>query len=124
MDWAVNVNWFGLTKAEKEGVILLYVDDGHGIRLCPYKTPITTTYAIGEIEYRFVVGGNSGNEGSVSTVVALKSGSWIWLNIRSTFLPSIKWNLVLIPPGSTQRRLAPPDPNDYKATCEYYGITE
>jgi len=35
-----------------------------------------------------------------------------------------RFRYILIPGGTHLRRSSPPDPGDYKATCEYYGIPE
>jgi len=75
----------------------------------------------GSLNYRFSIQKTSSGY-DLYPVVALKSGQWNRDGfIKNTFLPDKKWRIIMIPVDANARH-APPDPRDYLATCEYYGI--
>lgn len=143
LDWAVALNAPYIIKpADADGAILLYVNNGRGIRLTSFRVTVNSSGTIGPLgylykgtlEFRFVI-----EQPLLATdknlylypIVALKDGNWDWGTghseqkyMQQTYLPSIEWKVVLIPTSTMRRSSPPPDPNDYKATCAYYGIPE
>ncbi len=127
--------------ADGDGAILCYVNDGHGISLAPGMAAIKSVAIIhhgmaalyeGTVEFRFVI--TKSQEASlkyyyVIPVVALKTGVWDWKDspseyINKTYLPALKWKVIVVPASQARRSSPPPDPSDYEATCAYYGISE
>jgi hypothetical protein len=143
LDLAVALNApYQIGPADADGAILLYVNNGHGIRLTSFQTTVNSSGTIGPLgylyngvlEFRFVI-----EQPLLATdtnlylypIVALESGTWDWGTgesdqkyIQQTYLPSIEWKVVVIPTSSARKSSPPPNPKDYKATCAYYGIAE
>lgn len=128
LDWLVNYpKGYHIEAANTTGVILMYVDNGgyYGIKLAPFELPVNSIVAgrgvQGSLNYRFSIQKTSSGY-DLYPVVALKSGQWNREGfIKNTFLPDKKWRIIMIPVDANARH-APPDPRDYLATCEYYGI--
>lgn len=129
LDWLVNYpKGYSIDAANTTGAILMYVDNGgyYGIKLAPFELPVNSIVAgrgvQGSLKYRFSIQKTSDGY-HLYPVVALRSGQWNRDGfIKNTFLPDKKWRVIMIPVDANARHAAPPDPNDYIATCEYYGI--
>lgn len=140
---------FKIEAADADGLILAYVDNGKGIRLTPSYTEVRSVvteggvellHYDGAVEFRFVIKALSAEQYAIIPVVALKQGSWDWKRphiphlpynytteyyIQKNYLPELKWKVVIIPASVSARHSSPPpDTDDYKATCAYYGIPE
>lgn len=79
------------------GVVLLYVDDGHGVKLVPFKTD-RSLGAGRAVEFRMVFNlTNPVYNSNVFPVVALTSGTWGDQAMKNDYLSKIKWKLIVIP---------------------------
>lgn len=113
----------------ENSVVLVYVDYGNGALLAPARRQVTgtsggSTYTwILEFNYAFgnkpeyakwiYIGAGVIREGGVGDITYLKS----------TYMPTVKWNIIQIPQGTVMgRRSTPPDYSNYDEVCEYYGI--
>ena len=129
LDWLVNYpKGYPIDAANTTGAILMYVDNGgyYGIKLAPFQLPVSSIVAgrgvQGSLIYRFSIQKTSDGY-HLYPVVALRSGQWNRDGfIKNTFLPDKKWRVIMIPVDANARQAPPPDPRDYLATCEYYGI--
>jgi hypothetical protein len=143
LDLAVALNApYTIQQADADGAILLYVNNGHGIRLTSFRVAVNSSGTIGPlgylyngtVEFRFVI-----EQPLLATdtnlylypIVALKDGTWDWGTgksdqeyIQNTYLPFISWKVVIIPTSVARKSSPPPSPENYKATCAYYGIAE
>lgn len=80
-----------------DGVVLLYVDDGNGVKLAPFKTDrsLGTGRAV---EFRMVFNlTSSGVRSDVYPVVALTKGTWNPTDMIKDYLSKVKWKLIVIP---------------------------
>jgi hypothetical protein len=96
---AIN-SWHELyNQGESEhSAINVYVDDGHGSRAVPFQRTVTGGGRTGVLEFRFVFGADPRYAQWLDPVVALRSGQWDRDNyIKNTYLPSLKWRVVVIP---------------------------
>lgn len=140
---------FKIDAADAGGLILVYVDNGKGIRLTPFRTRIQSVVTEGNdvlghydgaVEFRFVMKALSEGQYAIVPVVSLKQGDWDWIlpeipgfpypffteyYIQKDYLPALKWKVVVIPANASARHASPPpDASDYQATCAYYGLPE
>ncbi|WP_309890029.1 hypothetical protein [Archangium sp.] len=97
---AVN-SWQGLSGSQPAAAaILVYVDDGKGARLVPFSRTVSGGGRTGEVEFRFIFDTNPSFAQWLHPIVALKSGTWDRdVYIKNTYLPSLKWRVVVIPPA-------------------------
>lgn len=123
---AGEIQWYSangvkqLSNEEQSGVVLVYVKDGYTIRLCPFSKQVIASGQNGVLKYRFSFGSSW-----AYPVVALSSGSWDATYIKNTYLPTLEWNFITIPPGTSGRMTdTNVDYSDYKAVCAYYGLPE
>lgn len=94
-------SWHGLTDNQAaHAAILVYVDDGKGVRLCPYQQEVTRGGETGDLEFRFAFNADPGFAKWLNAVIALKGGSWNDPYIKDNYFPKLKWRLVIIPPAS------------------------
>lgn len=141
LDVAVYYDYpFTINKNNANAAILAYVDNGAGIHFVPFQAEIkyNSDYlgsVKSELAFRYVIAkpqSESDENFYVIPVIALKKGEWDLMTpfgkqsyMQTHYLPSLKWKIVVIPANANARHSSPPpDPKDYIATCEYYGIPE
>lgn len=97
------------------GAVLAYADNAKGIKMLPFEETITGGGASGALDHRFVY-----RNKSIYMVVSLRSGTWNETYIMNTYLPSVKWKVVMVPKGNIAqaRELENLDLSDYKAVSE------
>jgi hypothetical protein len=99
LDWQAVNSWYGLNGTDPgTAAILVYVDDGRGARLLPYTRIINGPTGTANVEFRFVFDTDPNFAQWLDPVVALKSGTWDTNYMANTYLPSLKWRVVVIPP--------------------------
>lgn len=95
---------FSIAAANRNGVILVYVDDGRGIRLPPFDTPIDLGLTDPRTaSVRFVV---HTNQDFVSVVVSPKTTTWPTgrIGLAKDQAAKIKFKLVVIPAAIAQAK--------------------
>lgn len=111
--YAVN-SWISFSPRELNGAILVYVDDGRGARMCSFQRTVAGGGQSGVLEFRFVHGADPDFALWLSPIVALRVGNWNANYMLNTYLPSLRWKVVFIPPVATAL-LQNADVNDYES---------
>lgn len=83
-----------------KSVILVYVDDGRGAKLLNTNKWVTGGGKSGTVELRFLFDTNLAYALWLEVMVVLKTGTWDDNYVQNTFLPSLKWRVVVIPPSA------------------------
>lgn len=104
------------------GAILVYGDNGTGSRMLPFEDRLNARGHTATLEHRFVFTSNR-----VYIVVALRDGTWDVDYVMNTYLPSIRWKVVLIPEGiakSNSGGLSQLNLNNYEAVSRYLNLSD
>jgi len=104
------------------GAVLVYANNGTGSRMLPFEDRLTAAGHTGTLEHRFVFRGTK-----IYMVVALRDGTWDTDYIMNTYLPSIRWKVVLIPEMVAQKHataLSKLNLNNYEAISGYFNLKD
>ena len=131
---AASGGWFGLSDAELDGAVLVYVRGALGepetggrpteVIQLPAKVEVSGGGKTGGIELRYKHGGDPDFAKWVMPIVGIQSGSWDTDYMINTYLPSLEFKAVVIGATSVSKRASfpPIDFSNYKAVAEYYGL--
>lgn len=93
----------------------------------PVRNKLPNAAGGGDVEYRFAHGGDPNYAVWVHINVALQAGAWNQNYMLNTFLPSLEFKMVLIPPTvakAHKRALDSMDLDDYEQVRSYFNIKD
>jgi hypothetical protein len=103
LDWQGVNGWWALNGSDPaNAMIAVYVDDGRGARQMPFTRQVSYTYGgtyySGQVEFRYQFDTDPNYAQWLDPVAALRSGTWNTNYMANTYLPSLKFRVVVIPP--------------------------